>query len=68
MVSLRFLPHGIPEIAAYLISGLAGGLISAAVLRGHHTRVIERVGLDSLKLMAVAIALVALAAFVEVYL
>src|SRR3989344_2946575 len=29
---LRYMIHGIPEIAAYFIGGLAGGIISAAVI------------------------------------
>ncbi len=68
LVSLGFLPHGIPEIAAYLLAGLAGGLISAAIIRGHHIKIVEKVGLDGLKLMVLAVFMVLIAAFVEVYL
>jgi uncharacterized membrane protein SpoIIM required for sporulation len=33
LVSMKFLPHGIPEIAGYICAGLAGTLMSAAVIR-----------------------------------
>ena len=31
----RYMIHGIPEIAAYFIGGLAGGIISVAVINRH---------------------------------
>ena len=64
-VSLSFLPHGIPEIAAYLMAGLSGGIISAAVLRGHKKDVIMKVVEDALKLLGMAIAFIFLAALIE---
>ena len=67
LVSLNFLPHGIPEIAAYLFAGLAGGLLSAAILRKNSTSVLKIVAFDSLKLLIVGIALIFLAAGIEIY-
>lgn len=68
IVSLGFLPHGIPEIAGYLCAGLAGSLISVAILRKNKIEVIKGVALDSLKLFILALVLIVLAAFIEVYL
>jgi len=64
-VSLSFLPHGIPEIGGYLIAGLAGGLISAAIIRGHKKDVLTGVILDALKLLALAALFVFLGALIE---
>jgi uncharacterized membrane protein SpoIIM required for sporulation len=64
-VSLNFLPHGIPEIGAYLIAGLAGGLISAGIIRGHKKDILSGVILDSLKLVALAFLFVFLGALIE---
>ena len=65
---LRYLVHGIPEVIAYFIAGLAGGIISVAVARHklgdkEFTHVIK----DSLELVLTAVALLAVAALVEVY-
>ena len=66
--SLFFLPHGIPEIAGYLVAGLAGGIISAAVLRKNQKMVIKIIMMDSMKLLAIAVALIVVGAAIEVYL
>lgn len=67
LVSASFLPHGIPEIGGYVAAALAGGILSAAILRRKHA-IVGNVIVDSAKLMVLAIALVALGALVEVYL
>lgn len=66
--TLRFLPHGIPEILAYLCAGLAGGLVSAAVLRCRSMKVLKLIVWDSLKILLIGLLLVVLAAWIEVYL
>ena len=66
LVSLSFLPHGIPEIAGYLSASLAGGIISAAMLR-KRKGIMRGILLDSLKLLLLGVALIALAAVIEVY-
>lgn len=68
MVSLRFIPHGVPEIAAYLVAGLAGGILSAALLRKNSHHVIEVIAVDALELLVLGILLLFGAAAVEVYL
>lgn len=63
-----FLPHGIPEIGGYLLAGLSGGIISAAILRKNDKKVLKVIILDSMKLLVVAVALIFLGAAIEVYL
>jgi stage II sporulation protein M len=68
IVGLGYLPHGIPEILAYLCAGLAGGIISAAVIRKHDNRVLKAIMLDSAKILLLAIVLILIAGGIEVYL
>jgi uncharacterized membrane protein SpoIIM required for sporulation len=67
IVSLSFLPHGIPEIAGYLFAGLAGGLMSAAIIRKNTGEVIRIVTMDVVKILIIGIALVALGAGIEAF-
>jgi len=64
----RYLVHGIPEIAAYFIVALAGGLVSVAVIKHEvGTNKFWEVLQDSLNLIIVAIIVLFLAALMEVY-
>lgn len=67
LVSLGFLPHGIPEIAGYLVAALSGGILSAAILRRRHD-ILRYVIYDSAKLLLLGVFLVAIGAVIEVYL
>ena len=67
VVSLGFLPHGIPEIGGYVVAGLAGGILSAAILRKRED-ILLRIFWDSVKLMVLATLLIALGAGIEVFL
>jgi len=63
----RYLIHGIPEIGAFFIAGLAGGLISIGMLR--YELFDDNFGLimkDALFLTFVAIILIVLSAVIEV--
>ena len=64
-VSLNFLPHGIPEIGGYLVAGLAGGLLSVAVIRGHKKQILIGIAFDAAKLMGVAFLFILLGALIE---
>jgi uncharacterized membrane protein SpoIIM required for sporulation len=68
IVTLQFLPHGIPEVVGYLAAGLSGGLLSAAILRSHRKDVLLKIAFDSLKIMFVGAMFIILAAAIEVYL
>jgi len=65
---LRYSIHGIPEIAAYFIGGLAGSIISFAVinrdLEGSHYK---KIMVDVIQLTLIAIAVLIIAALLEVY-
>lgn len=65
----RYMLHGIPEIAAYFIGALAGGILSVAIirkdLRGEKKwRILE----DVVLLMVAAIVILIIAGIMEVYL
>jgi len=65
----RYMFHGIPEISAYFVGALAGGIISVAVirrdLRGEGAwRILQ----DALTLIIIAIVILMVAALMEVYL
>jgi len=65
---IRYMTHGLFEITAYLVAGLAGGLISIAVINKHfegdHFRVIIK---DATDLMILAVLLVVIAGLIEVF-
>jgi len=65
---LRYSVHGIPEIGAYFIGGLAGSIISIAVIKHDiGTKKYENILLDSSDLVIIAIVVLFLAALLEVY-
>ena len=64
---LRYGLHGIPEVTAYFIGGLAGGILSALIIRKDWHRS-EKVILSAGTLIFVALALLVIAAIIEVYL
>ncbi len=61
----RYFTHGVWEIAAYWIAGLAGGIISVAVIR-HNLRD-HKVLLDATELIMIALGVLVFAAWVEVF-
>lgn len=63
----RYLLHGFPEVFAYLLGGIAGGIISAAVVRHNiKSREFLSVVVDSIDLIIIAFSLLILGAFIEV--
>ena len=65
---LRYSIHGAPEILAYFIGGLAGGIISIAVIRHHfNSPKFEKVLLDSSDLIVLSVIVLMIAAVMEVY-
>jgi uncharacterized membrane protein SpoIIM required for sporulation len=63
-----FIAHGTLEIGGYIVAGLAGSIISACIIRRNRPDVIRAIMFDSLKLLALAIVLVLVGAYIEVYL
>lgn len=65
---LRYLVHGIPEILAYFVAGLAGSIISVAVIReSFGTKQFEKVILDASDLVLIAVLILVIAAVIEVF-
>jgi len=65
---MRYMTHGIFEILAYFIAGLAGGIISVAVINHKTTsEQFKHIIIDSLDLMLLGFVVLIFAAFVEVY-
>jgi uncharacterized membrane protein SpoIIM required for sporulation len=66
---LRYLIHGIPEIAAYFIAALAGGIISVAIIRKDlHDERLWGILQDALMLFIIAIIVLIISGLMEVYL
>jgi uncharacterized membrane protein SpoIIM required for sporulation len=65
---LRYMIHGFPEIAAYFITALAGGILGVGVVRhGIGNKKFAKVLLNVLVLMGIGIAILLIAAVIEVY-
>jgi uncharacterized membrane protein SpoIIM required for sporulation len=65
---IRYALHGIPEILAYFVGALAGGIISFSIIKKDFKgKRMEQVILDSADLLFIAIGLVFLAAVLEVW-
>jgi uncharacterized membrane protein SpoIIM required for sporulation len=65
---MRYLIHGLPELIAYFIAALAGGILSVAVIKhdfGHEK--FWRVLRDSVDLIILAIITLIIAALIEVF-
>jgi len=61
----RYMTHGILEIAAYFVAGLAGGIISIALIK--HNLKERRILFDSFNLFLISIGLLLIAGLVEVF-
>jgi len=65
---LKYSVHGVPEIVSYIYGGLAGGILSVALIRKHFkTEKFSAVMKDFSELVLIAVAFLVAAAFLEVY-
>lgn len=65
---MRYMIHGIPEILAYFVAALAGGIVSVAIIRKDLSGDrIWNILQDALILIIIAVVILFLSAFVEVY-
>jgi len=65
---LRYSIHGIPEIGAYFIASLAGGILSVAVVRNDfRTKRFEKILFDVSNLLLISILVLLFAALLESY-
>jgi uncharacterized membrane protein SpoIIM required for sporulation len=63
----RYLIHGIPEIAAYFIAALAGGILSVAIIRHNfNDKEFWKVVKDSINMFLISIVVLVAAALIEV--
>ena len=65
---LRYAIHGIPEIVAYFVAGLAGGIISVAMINGDlEGDKYRKIVLDVVDLCLIALVILIIAALLEVF-
>lgn len=65
---VRYIIHGVPEILAYFAAGLAGSIISVAVINHNiHTNKFGKILLDSSNLIIISLLLLVVSALLEVY-
>jgi uncharacterized membrane protein SpoIIM required for sporulation len=65
---LRYLLHGIPEMTSYFIGGLAGGIISVAVINySVFSKSFEKSLYDASQLIVISLLVLMVAAMVEVF-
>ena len=65
---LRYSIHGIPEMLAYFTAGLAGGIISIAVIKHDFgSKKFTHILTDSADLLIISVAILLVAALIEVY-
>jgi uncharacterized membrane protein SpoIIM required for sporulation len=65
---LRYSIHGIPEIMAYFVGGLAGGIISVAVINHDFgTKNFEKILLDASDLVIISVVMLFFAGLLEVF-
>jgi uncharacterized membrane protein SpoIIM required for sporulation len=62
---LRYMTHGIFEMAAYIVAGLAGSIISIALIK--HNLKENKVLIDAFDLLLISVALLFVAGMIEVY-
>lgn len=65
---IRYSIHGIPEILAYFYGGLAGGILSVAIIKQHYKDSrFSRILFDVSELLIIAVSFLVVAALLEVY-
>jgi uncharacterized membrane protein SpoIIM required for sporulation len=68
MSIVRYAVHGIPEIFAYIVAGIAGGILSMAIIKHDFgSKKFEKVLLDVSDLVLLAVFILFVAAIVEVF-
>jgi len=68
MSLLRYMLHGLPEIAAYFTTALAGGIIGIAIIRNDlKSDRFWHIMKNSLNLIIIALIILIVAAFIEVF-
>ncbi|MCF7861078.1 stage II sporulation protein M [Candidatus Woesearchaeota archaeon] len=64
----RYAIHGLPEIAGYFVGGLAGGILSTAIINRHYkTGLFGKILADSAYLFLISVTIIMVSAILEVY-
>jgi len=64
--AISYLPHGIPEVMAYFIAAIAGGIISAAISKKHFKHhELRIVAIDTVLILLLATITLFIGAFIE---
>jgi uncharacterized membrane protein SpoIIM required for sporulation len=64
----RYFIHGLPEMVAYMIAGLAGGIISVAVINHHfRTQEFDKIMRDASYLILISLGVLVVAGVVEAW-
>jgi len=67
-ISMGYMIHGIPEVIAYLLGVLGGGIISMAVINHDaKSREFKKILMDSLDMIGLSLVVLLIAAVLEVY-
>jgi len=65
---LGYFVHGIPEIVAYFMVGLGGGIFSMALMKEKlKSKAFKKISLDCVRLIGIALVLMILAAIIEIF-
>lgn len=65
---LRYVFHGVPEILGYFYGGLAGGIISVAIIRHHYTsKNFSIIIMDASELILIAVCFIFVGALIETF-
>ncbi len=65
---MGYFAHGLPEIIAYFVAGLAGGILSFAIMKEKFgSKAFRKISLDAANLVVFAIIILILAALIEVF-
>ena len=68
LIIIKYSLHGIPEIAAYFIGALVGGMMFMVIARGDFNKeIIKRALIDAVFLILISVILLVFAAIAEVY-
>ncbi len=66
--ALGYIPHGLPEVMAYFIGSIAGGIISVAITKKKYkTHEFEQIAKDVLYLLVLSYVVLFVGALVEAY-
>ncbi|HLD89336.1 MAG TPA: stage II sporulation protein M [Candidatus Nanoarchaeia archaeon] len=66
---VRYMIHGIPEMLAYFVGAVAGGMLSAAFVKKYFSKeeLSDKIILDAVNVMIISLVILVLAAIIEVY-